>query len=107
MIVWEMTKSEIPSGLLIDWSDTTLINGVFSTNYIAKAELHRQGLLNSARSIVADWRTELQLDVINEEDKAHLVKWMAYIKALKALNLSSLEDEADYNAINWPPLPSS
>ncbi|KAA5979667.1 hypothetical protein F3I49_21560 [Pantoea sp. M_4] len=30
---------------------------------------------------------------------------MAYIKALKAVDLSSVNDEAGYNAIVWPEKP--
>lgn len=71
----------------------------------AKAEAQRQSLLTAANAATADWRTELQLDVISEEDKASLIKWMAYIKALKALELSRVSDEAGYSALVWPEQP--
>lgn len=71
----------------------------------AKAEQQRQNLLTAANASTADWRTELQLDVISEEDKVSLIKWMAYIKALKALDLSSVIDEAEYSTVVWPVSP--
>lgn len=71
----------------------------------AKAESQRQSLLTSANTTIADWRTELQLDVISDEDKASLIKWMAYIKVLKALDFASVTDEAEYKAIEWPGKP--
>lgn len=76
---------------IIDWSQ--------------KAESQRQNLLTAADDTIADWRTELQLDVISEDDKASLIKWMAYIKALKALDFSGVMDEAGYKAIEWPDKP--
>jgi|AGFT01.1.fsa_nt_gi Caudovirales tail fibre assembly protein. len=71
----------------------------------ARAESQRQNLLTAADDTIADWRTELQLDVISDDDKASLIKWMAYIKALKRLDLTSVTDEAGYNAIEWPDKP--
>ncbi|EBQ9796699.1 phage tail protein, partial [Salmonella enterica subsp. enterica serovar Kottbus] len=65
----------------------------------------RQNLLDDANDATKDWRTELSLGIISDEDKASLVKWMTYIKALNALNLSGAKDEAGYNAIKWPDKP--
>ncbi len=51
------------------------------------ASAQRQSLLTAANVVTSDWRTELQLGVITDEDKAGLIKWMAHnIKALKALD---------------------
>lgn len=106
MTVWEMSKSEVPSDLLVDWSEITLINGKFSIDFTTKAESRRQNLLSAAKDVMADWRTELQLEVITDEDKAKLIRWIAYTKKLKGLEFSLIKSEADYNSINWPPSPS-
>ncbi|EFH1601619.1 tail fiber assembly protein, partial [Escherichia coli] len=45
---------------------------------------------------------ELELGTISDDDKARLTQWMEYIKAVKALDLSTVTDEASFNAINWP-----
>ena len=69
------------------------------------AETQRQSLLSEASTTIADWRTELQLDVISDYDKVILVKWMAYIKALKELDLSSINDESELSLVTWPSKP--
>ncbi|HGE9809734.1 TPA: tail fiber assembly protein [Salmonella enterica subsp. enterica serovar Panama] len=74
-------------------------------DYQAKAETTRQKLLDAANSAIADWRTELVLGEISDDDKASLTKWMAYIRALKTLDLSEAKDEATFTAIRWPELP--
>jgi len=71
----------------------------------AAAVQKRQNLLTTASEVTADWRTELQLGIISDEDKNCLVKWMAYIKRIKALDLSSINDEAGLNQIAWPNKP--
>lgn len=72
-----------------------------------KAEQQRQRLLAEANTSIADWRTELQLGTISDEDRASLIKWMAYIKALKAPDLSGVKDEDGYKSILWPEKPSA
>lgn len=76
---------------VIDWKD--------------RAEQQRQSLLLAANAAIADWRTELQLDVISENDRASLIKWMEYIKSLKSLDFSALSNESDYTLFKWPVSP--
>ncbi|WP_162264598.1 tail fiber assembly protein, partial [Salmonella enterica] len=64
-----------------------------------------QKLLDAANSAIADWRTELALGEISDDDKASLTKWMAYIRELKSLDLTGVSDEATFTAIRWPALP--
>ncbi|WP_171861994.1 tail fiber assembly protein [Citrobacter freundii] len=66
---------------------------------IAIAEHEKQLRLTYANSVVADWRTELALGTIGDEDKDRLIKWMAYIKALKAVDTSTAPN------IKWPDKP--
>ncbi|EAW8185702.1 tail fiber assembly protein [Salmonella enterica] len=74
-------------------------------DYQAKAETTRQKLLDAANSAIADWRTELALGDISDDDRASLTKWMVYIRALKTLDLSDVKDEATFTEIRWPELP--
>ncbi|ECY7223504.1 tail fiber assembly protein [Salmonella enterica] len=74
-------------------------------DYQTKAETTRQKLLDGANSTIADWRTELAMGEISDDDKATLTKWMAYIKGLKSLDLTGISDEATFNKIQWPVLP--
>ena len=80
-----------------------LTNPIIDWN--ARAESQRQSLLTAANDTIADWKIELQLETISDDDKVSLIKWMAYIKALRALNLSGVKDEAKYKKIEWPTVP--
>ncbi|MFL3315077.1 tail fiber assembly protein, partial [Enterobacter asburiae] len=66
----------------------------------AQAEKERQRLLTNAISFTDDWRTELSLGIISDEDKAKLAEWMKYIKAVKEIDTSNPAD------INWPARPA-
>ncbi|EAB6845362.1 tail fiber assembly protein [Salmonella enterica subsp. salamae] len=74
-------------------------------DYQAKAEATRQKLLNDANNVIKDWRTELTLGIISDENKATLILWMNYINVLKSLDLTGVSDEATFTAIRWPVLP--
>ncbi|EBE5398346.1 tail fiber assembly protein [Salmonella enterica] len=74
-------------------------------DYQAKAETTRQKLLNDADNAIKDWRTELTLGIISDENKAPLILWMNYINVLKSLDLTGVSDEATFTAIRWPALP--
>lgn len=56
---------------------------------VAAAEQMKSELLTEAQGTISIWQTELQLGVINEDDKASLVKWLAYIKLLQAVDTST------------------
>lgn len=68
----------------------------------AKAESERQRLLSDAATTIEDWRTELNLNVISEEDKSSLILWLAYIKKLKSLNFDDIKTQDAFDAIDWP-----
>ncbi|WP_375752960.1 tail fiber assembly protein [Enterobacter roggenkampii] len=85
-----------------EWADAPQLT---TEEQIALAERKRQTLLAKANEITADWRTELQLDIISDEDKGNLIKWMAYIKQLKAMSFSKIIDEASFDNIIWPVKP--
>lgn len=75
-------------------------------DYILLAEYRRESLLSSASDKIKDWRTELELGVISNDDKSQLVEWMSYIKELKSLDLTGIADKKAYEAISWPVLPA-
>ncbi|HAM3731090.1 TPA: tail fiber assembly protein [Escherichia coli] len=76
-------------------------------DYSRLAEKKRQNLLNEAKDITSDWKTELELGTISDDDKVRLTQWMEYIKAVKALDLSTATDEISFDAINWPERPDA
>ena len=68
---------------------------------IASAESEKQTKLAHANALTADWRTELALGVISDEDKSRLILWMQYIRNVKAVDTST----AATTTINWPQTP--
>lgn len=69
-------------------------------DYQAKAETTRQKLLNDADNAIKDWRTELTLGIISDENKAALILWMNYINVLKSLDLTEVYENAE-NGRKW------
>ena len=63
------------------------------------AEQERISRLTHAYNVVADWRIDLFLGTISDEDKESLIAWMQYIKDVKAIDTSKAPD------IIWPDAP--
>ncbi|WP_277971558.1 tail fiber assembly protein [Pantoea agglomerans] len=108
--VAEVAADDVPEG--VDISGNWMYDGknivprtYTAEEWQAKAEAQRQSLLTAANAATADWRTELQLDVISKEDKASLIEWITYIKALKVMSFTEIRDEAAMGAIVWPEAP--
>lgn len=73
---------------------------VFPPDYQEEAEARRAQLLAEANTVTADWRTELALGMLSEDDESTLKAWMLYIKAVKAIDTSTAPN------IAWPEPPS-
>ncbi|ECF3065914.1 tail fiber assembly protein [Salmonella enterica] len=99
--------NKLPAGFNIygDWKYSNGAVVAVPVDYHAKAETTRQKLLNDADNAIKDWRTELTLGIISDENKATLIMWMNYINVLKSLDLTGVSDEATFTAIRWPALP--
>ncbi len=65
-------------------------------------EAMRAQLLAYADEVTADWRTELALDEISNEDKAKLSAWMAYKRQVKAITA----EVAIADGFEWPAMPA-
>ncbi|CZW62627.1 phage tail assembly chaperone gp38 [Enterobacter hormaechei] len=66
---------------------------------VEAAEQKKSALLLEAQTTISLWQTELQLGIISNEDKASLIAWMNYIKAVQAVDTSKAPD------ITWPDTP--
>lgn len=66
---------------------------------VEAAEQQQTALLAEAQVTISLWQTELQLGIISDEDKASLIAWMKYIKAVQAVDTSKAPD------ITWPDKP--
>lgn len=98
------TVSTGPTEQYMKWDGSEWVHDAEAEKaaFQAKAESQRQYLLSVANSTIADWRTELQLEVITDDDKASLIEWMAYIKELKMMDLSEIYNKSEYEKIDWP-----
>ena len=67
---------------------------------VNNAEQERQSRLVHANAVTADWRTDLFLGTISDENKAKLIMWMQYVKDVKAVDISTAPD------IEWPDKPA-
>lgn len=67
---------------------------------VEAAEQHRQQLLREIDEVTADWRVELMLGDISDEDKDKLSEWMEYKKMVKAVDSSTAP------AVTWPTEPA-
>ncbi|EFA4955838.1 tail fiber assembly protein [Escherichia coli] len=68
---------------------------------VEAAEQQKTARLLEAQATISLWQTELQLGIISDEDKASLIAWMSYIKALQAVDISTAP------VIIWPVPPES
>lgn len=66
---------------------------------VEAAEQQKAALLLEAQATISLWQTELQLGIISDEDKASLISWVNYIKAVQAVDTSKAPD------ITWPDKP--
>ncbi|MBW9590112.1 phage tail protein [Citrobacter freundii] len=66
------------------------------------AERYRSSLLAYADVVTADWRTELALGDISDDDRIKLSAWMAYKRAVKAV----MAEDAIRNGFQWPAIPA-
>lgn len=66
---------------------------------VEAVEQQKATLLIEAQATISLWQTELQLGIISDEDKASLIAWMNYIKAVQAVDTSKAPD------ITWPDKP--
>ncbi|WP_249543683.1 tail fiber assembly protein, partial [Escherichia coli] len=81
--------------LLIWWTPLCLIRQI----------LTRRFRLYAYNETVDDWKTELKLDMISDENKLQLTRWMAYIRQLKEMHFNDIASEGHYQAIPWPEKP--
>ncbi|EIQ9795925.1 TPA: tail fiber assembly protein [Escherichia coli] len=102
----------LPDGVDIggNWvfdGESVVARTLTAAEWQAKAESQRSALISDAKETISLWQTELLLGTISDDDKESLTEWLAYIKALQALDLSDVTDEESYNATVWPDEPGA
>ncbi|CZV47376.1 MULTISPECIES: tail fiber assembly protein [Enterobacter cloacae complex] len=90
-----------PSGPYQKWNGKTWVTDADAKQAadLAAAEQKKASLIANAQATISLWQTELQLGLISDEDKASLIAWMKYIKAVQTVDTSKAPD------IIWPDKP--
>ncbi|MCG7389930.1 tail fiber assembly protein [Pantoea sp. ACRSB] len=91
-----------PSTIFDEWNGKEWVTNIEALHaaQVESAELKRSSLLAEAQARISLWQTELQLDVIENEDKTRLISWLSYIKALQKTDISAAP------VVEWPVLPA-
>lgn len=99
----EGTTTLAPSTPYDTWNGSEWVTDTEAqhTADVEAAEQQKAALLAEAQATISLWQTELQLGIISDEDKASLIAWMNYIKAVQAVDTSAAPD------INWPEKPEA
>lgn len=99
----ENTTTLAPSTPYDTWNGSEWVTDTEAqhTADVEAAEQQKAALLAEAQATISLWQTELQLGIISDEDKASLIAWMNYIKAVQAVDTSTAPD------INWPEKPEA
>nr|DAR43810.1 MAG TPA: tail fiber assembly protein [Caudoviricetes sp.] len=97
----EGTTTLAPSTSYDTWNGSEWVTDTEAqhTADIEAAEQQKTSLLAEAQATISFWQTELQLGIISDKDKASLIAWMKYIKAVQAVDSSKVPD------ITWPDKP--
>ncbi len=97
----EGTSTLAPSTPYDTWNGSEWVTDteVQQAAEVEAAEQQKAALLLEAQATISLWQTELQLGIISDEDKASLIAWMNYIKAVQAVDTSKAPD------ITWPDKP--
>lgn len=97
----EKTTTLAPSTPYDTWNGSEWVTDTKAQHAadVEAAEQQKTALLSEAQATISLWQTELQLGIISDEDKASLIAWMNYIKAVQAMDTSKAPD------ITWPDKP--
>lgn len=68
---------------------------------VRDAERKRAELKQEAEQVMSEWKLDLALGLISEEDKQKLIAWRLYVKELDALELDAAPE------IEWPTKPEA
>ncbi|ECX6633536.1 tail fiber assembly protein [Salmonella enterica] len=97
----EDTTTLAPATLYDTWNGSEWVTDTEAQHAadVKAAEQQKAALLLEAQVTISLWQTELQLGIISDEDKASLIAWMYYIKAVQAVDTSKAPE------IIWPDKP--
>lgn len=92
----EGKKLDVDSDGMPVWTD---LPAPTASELIAQANIKQTSLLTAAKNTISLWQSELLLGIISDTDRAKLTAWIAYIKAVQAIDTTKLP-------VIWPVQPS-
>ncbi|HBH6928818.1 MULTISPECIES: tail fiber assembly protein [Enterobacter cloacae complex] len=98
----EGTTTQAPATPYDKWDGSAWVTDTEAQHVadVEAAEQKKAALLLKAQAMISLWQTELQLGIISDDDKASLISWLSYIKALQTVDTDAASD------INWPVSPA-
>ncbi|MBG5969652.1 tail fiber assembly protein [Proteus vulgaris] len=69
-------------------ADAYLANALTKEQHVELAEIHKQSLIEEAKTEISVYQTKLLLGRINEEEKQQLNQWLDYLDALALIDVS-------------------
>lgn len=98
----EGTTTQAPATPYDKWDGSAWVTDTEAQHVadVEAAEQKKAALLLKAQVTISLWQTELQLGIISDYDKASLISWLSYIKALQTVDTDAAPD------INWPVSPA-
>lgn len=102
--VTEVDESLVPDDIMPN-GEWAYKNGVIAPRALLQEEIterfnkRRDRLLNEARAVITEWQAELSLDILPDDEKALLVRWLSYIRELKGMEPGPVDSAA------WPEVP--
>ncbi|WMY72717.1 tail fiber assembly protein [Buttiauxella selenatireducens] len=96
------TTRLVPATDFDTWSGTEWVTDTDAQSAAAvqHARMKRDELILEAEARSSDWKVDLMLGMLSDEDQSRLIAWRGYIKQLQSLDTSAPEH------ITWPELPT-
>ncbi|ELV3371565.1 TPA: tail fiber assembly protein [Klebsiella pneumoniae] len=98
---WEIDKKEAPDNILVEGYDATIIDGVYTVNYVKAAETKKNALLSEASIEIAPLQDAVDLEIATEKEVSLLTEWKKYRVLLNRIDSSQAPE------ITWPTKPHS
>ncbi|KPU05823.1 hypothetical protein AN697_05230 [Enterobacter cloacae subsp. cloacae] len=98
---WEIEKEEAPDNILVEGYNATIIDGVYTVNYIKAAEAKKNALLSEASREIAPLQDAVELEIATEKEVHLLREWKKYRVLLNRV------DPNEAPTITWPIKPQS
>jgi hypothetical protein len=96
---WEVEKDKAPANFLTEGDNATIIDGVYSVDYVKSAEAQKTILLSEATATIGPLQDAVDLGMATDEENVQLKAWKKYRVLVNRVNPSKAPK------IVWPQVP--